>query len=97
MLDFMYTSDYSDYSDAVPGDESHVLPMSFNIHVFTAADKYDMPALSRVAAAKFKTLAETKWATSEFIDIITDVYDCARADRNSIMRQIVVSVSQAHA
>lgn len=86
-----------DYSDTVPENQSLVSPISFNVHMFSIADKYDMPALSRIAAAKFQTRANAEWASTQFADAIADVYACAGADHYCVMRDIVLSVSIAHA
>jgi speckle-type POZ protein len=66
-LRYLYGFNYADGVD---------LPqMVFNAQVYALADKYDILALTTLAAAKFEELAKAGWNTTDFLHSIKVIYE----------------------
>lgn len=91
MLHFLYRCDY----DSSGNDQRPVSPMLFNIKVYTAADKYDIPPLKSCARKKFDKVVDTCWDMDDFAHAITLIYSSTPpTDRG--LRDIVVDVAHEH-
>ncbi|CZT15061.1 uncharacterized protein RCC_00968 [Ramularia collo-cygni] len=100
MLRYIYTSDYHDEHYLWPSDEDDenycYKPMLFNVLMHTTADKYNIPALADLAAAKFKARAVKEWITEDFANAIEEMYDTA-PDSKKAMHACAVSTAVEHA
>ena len=92
MIYYLYHFDYSDTIN----EQGTSLPLVFNVHIHTIADKYDIPELLKLAAKKFSARAEVEWDTKALADAIRGVYTEA-ADPNRELRNTVLEVSSKHA
>ncbi|EME45280.1 hypothetical protein DOTSEDRAFT_128282 [Dothistroma septosporum NZE10] len=97
MLKYLYTADYEDDTTFVPGDTPEAVPaLLFNVYVHTIAEKYDIPALTKLAEAKFSQRADTEWSTSGFADAIAEMYDTA-PESKGVLQEKALELSTTHA
>ncbi|KAK3067894.1 hypothetical protein LTR53_014950, partial [Teratosphaeriaceae sp. CCFEE 6253] len=93
MLCFMYASDYND--DDMEAQES-VEPLTFNVHVYAIADKYDIPSLAKLATAKFAKRAAQDWHKVCFAEAAS-LASTTSASHNNPLLDIIASVAVDHA
>lgn len=70
-------------------------PLIFHVYVHNLADKYGVPELERLAAAKFKAAGLQGWTKPEFADAIVEAY--AAPDRRRELRDAVIAISHPRA
>ncbi|KAH8754523.1 hypothetical protein F5883DRAFT_183798 [Diaporthe sp. PMI_573] len=63
--------------------------------VYALAEKYAVNGLKGLALAKFKTLASLCWATSDFLDAVSETYN-STIDTDRGLRDVVLEVISAH-
>jgi hypothetical protein len=84
MLRYLYTGDYQDDEKA-----NHFTPMLFSVHVNTIADKYNIPALVELAAAKFAARAEKEWNTEDFANAIDEMYTTSTQSKQAMQQSAI--------
>lgn len=95
MLQYLYKGTYDDYPD--PQENPDSAPgILFNVHVHAIAEKYELRALGREAAANFKTHASKAWKALEFADAIDQIFMTGQ-DACKDLRDIAVGLAAEHA
>lgn len=87
MLQYMYTGNY--------GDEDKDAPQAFglfSVSVYALADKYDVPKLGSLVAAKLNHWAGDHWMETSFTEVVREIYTNA-VDRKHELQHAVVSVA----
>lgn len=96
MLKYLYTADYEDDTSFVPGDTPEPVPaLLFTVHVHTIANKYDIPALAKLAEAKWAERAVTEWNTPGFADAIEEMYTTA-PDSKQVLQEAALTLANEH-
>ncbi|KAK3712285.1 hypothetical protein LTR37_009147 [Vermiconidia calcicola] len=93
MLRYLYTFDYH-YENQVKGVKA--APMVFDVFVHIIADKYDIPALMKLAESKYAEHVQNVWQTDAFAESIREVYTGA-ADRDGQLRKTIIETFTRHA
>ncbi len=70
MLQFLYKFDYHDGR----GFADTMEPLSFNVLVYSIADKYDIQELKELAKEKFECLVKEQWVQDAFPEALRAVY-----------------------
>ncbi|CZT14443.1 uncharacterized protein RCC_00420 [Ramularia collo-cygni] len=83
MLNFLYSADYDDQ------DDGEGAPVLLNLFVHTLADKYDIPALTELATAKFYTCAEPDWRSKGFADAVEEIYTVSHDTKQDLRSHVV--------
>lgn len=94
MIQFLYLSTYEDASCMRP--EGLFGPIQFNLKVFIAADKYDVPSLPEQAGAKFKIRMSELSSPEDFISTVRELYEDA-FDITKDMRRFAIEAAVSHA
>jgi len=89
---YLYTMDYED----ARAESESWNPMLHNIEIHTFADKYNIPALGALAAAKLYEQAEQKWNTLEFAELIYPIYANLDTAREQNLRDAVLAIAEKH-
>ena len=76
MLHFLYTADYE-----IDPEHEPSTALSMHAHVFTLADKYDLPALMSSAKQKYESL-QAKISLQECLPSISEVYSLPRSENS---------------
>ncbi|KAK4503125.1 hypothetical protein PRZ48_006552 [Zasmidium cellare] len=94
VIQFLYLSTFEDipsfWPDRVFG------PIQFNLKVFMAADKYDIPHLADQARAKFKTRISRCGNAQDFISTVRELYE-DELDITKEMRKSAIEAAVSHA
>ncbi|KAK3720003.1 hypothetical protein LTR37_004126 [Vermiconidia calcicola] len=93
MLRYLYRFDYK-YDDQ--NEANKAAPMVFDVLVHIIADKYDVPALMKLAESKYAQHVQDAWQTDAFAKSIREVYTGA-ADRDGQLRKTIIETSIKHA
>ena len=73
----------------------HDLRMMSNVHVYSIAEKYDIPELKELAKDKFLVLASSKWPHDDFVMVADAVFSTTH-DGDMGLRQIVLDICEEH-
>ena len=68
---------------------------SLHVEMYALADRYDIPALGKLAKAKFDNTCLTKWDTQSFLDVISRVY-ASTPESNQGLRVLVLYYARKH-
>lgn len=88
-------SDYESYDEdeeLVGEEESYLL---LHTHVYSLAEKYDIPSLKELAKRKFEMAMACFYDSSEFAEAIEEVY-CSTVDSDRGLRDIVLQAFRSH-
>ncbi|EME45099.1 hypothetical protein DOTSEDRAFT_110863, partial [Dothistroma septosporum NZE10] len=93
LVQFMYTFNYA--ASAGTPVNSNRGALTFNVAVYTAAEKFGIQPLARLATSRFCSLAKQRWDTADFCCSIRALYSLAPNSARA-MNITVVEVAAAH-
>ena len=86
MIKFFYSGFYEELPD---GDVTLLSRLTFNVEMYSLADKYDVPKLGELAIAHFQeTLTETQ-SPGDYLPCVRAIYE-STPDSNTGLRRVIV-------
>ncbi|KAK4961879.1 hypothetical protein LTR10_002372 [Elasticomyces elasticus] len=76
-------------------DRDTIAPIVLNVHLYALAEKYSIPAMAHLAAAKFEERTRSEWDTVGFANATAVVYTIV-TDCYQELRDIIASVAILH-